>query len=136
MLPYLGVLVEHVFFMQQTIVYQIPATTLNAFMVNFGFIFIIAIGGIIIAFFNLRARKEPLLFLILFSSFLIPFVLAESHLFGLYLPFGWFVYYLMPGMVVLAAVSLCFTMDQLLAFYLKHRKKWNKLRLRAVTVSL
>lgn len=136
MLPYLGVLIEHVFFMQKTTLYQIPATTLNAFMVNFGFIFIIAIGGIIIAFFNLRARKEPLLFLILFSSFLIPFVLAESHLLGLYLPFHWFVYYLMPGMVVLAAVSLGFAMDQLLAFYLKQRKRWNKLRLRAVTVSL
>ena len=136
MIPYLGVLVEHVFFMQKTTLYQIPATTLNAFMVNFGFVFIVSTVGIFIAFFNLRARKEPLLFIILFVSFLVPLILAESHLFGLYLPFHWFVYYLMPGMVILAAVSLNFVLNQFSAFYLRNRRSWSKLRLRAVTVSL
>ncbi len=136
MLPYLGVLIEHVFFMQKATTYQIPATTLSAFMVNFGFVFIISLAGIFIAFFNLRAKKEPLFFLILFLSFLVPFVLAESYLFGLYLPFQWFIYYLMPPMVVLAAVSISFAADQVSAFYLKHEKSWKKFRLRAVTVSL
>jgi hypothetical protein len=136
MLPYLGVLIEHVFFTQKTMIYQIPATTLSAFMVNFGFVFIISLAGIFIAFFNLRAKKEPLFFLILFLSFLVPFVLAESYLFGLYLPFQWFVYYLLPPMAVLAAVSIGFAADQVSAFYLKHRKSWKKFRLRAVTVSV
>ena len=136
MLPYLGVLIEHVFFMQKTTVYQIPGTTLSAFMVNFGFVFVISLAGIFIAFFNLRARKEPLFFLILFLSFLVPFVLAESYLFGLYLPFQWFIYYLMPPMVVLAAVSIGFAADKVSVFYLKHKKSWKKFRLRAVTVSL
>jgi len=136
MLPYLGVLIEHVFFMQKTTVYQIPATTLSAFMVNFGFVFIISLAGIFIAFFKLRAKKEPLFFLILFLSFLVPFVLAESYLFGLYLPFQWFVYYLMPPMAVLAAVSIGFAADKVSAFYLKHKKNWKKFRLRTVTVSV
>jgi hypothetical protein len=136
MLPYLGVLIEHVFFMQKTMAYQIPATSLSAFMVNFGFVFIISLAGIFIAFFNLRAKKEPLLFLILFLSFLVPFVLAESYLFGLYLPFQWFVYYLMPPMAVLAAVSIGFAADRVSAFYLRHRRSWKKLRLRAVTVTV
>ena len=136
MLPYLGVLIEHVFFMQKTTLYQIPGTTLNAFMVNFGFVFVISIVGIIIAFFKLRARKEPLFFLILFMSFIVPFVLAESYLFGLYLPFQWFIYYLMPPMVILAAVSIGFAADQVSAFYYKHKQSWKKLRLQAVTVSL
>jgi hypothetical protein len=136
MLPYLGMIIEHVFFMQKTMAYQIPATTLSAFMVNFGFVFIIALAGIFIAFFTLRAKKEPLFFLILFVSFLVPFVLAESYLFGLYLPFQWFVYYLLPPMAVLAAVSIGFAANQVSAFYLKHRKSWKKLRLRAVTVSV
>jgi hypothetical protein len=136
MLPYLGVLIEHVFFMQKTMAYQIPATTLSAFMVNFGFVFIISLAGIFIAFFNLRAKKKPLFFLILFTSFLVPFVLAESYLFGLYLPFQWFIYYLMPPMTVLAAVSIGFTADKVSAFYLAHKKNWKKFRLRAVTVSL
>jgi hypothetical protein len=136
MLPYLGVFIEHVFFMQKTMAHQIPATTLSAFMVNFGFVFIISLAGIFIAFFNFRAKKELLPFLILFLSFLVPFVLAESYLFGLYLPFQWFIYYLMPPMAVLAAVSLGFAADQVSAFYLKHRKSWKKLRLGAVTVTV
>jgi hypothetical protein len=134
MLPYLGVLIEHVFFMQKTMTYQIPATTLNAFMVNFGFVFIISLAGIFIAFFSFRVKKEFLPFLILFLSFLVPFVLAESYLFGLYLPFQWFIYYLMPPMVVLAAVSISFAADQVSVFYLKYENSWKKFRLRAVTV--
>jgi len=136
MLPYLGVLIEHVFFMQKTTVYQIPGTTLSAFMVNFGFVFLISLSGILIAFFKLRARKEPLFFLILFASFLVPFVLAESYLFGLYLPFQWFIYYLTPPMAVLAAVSISFAVDKFTAFYLKQQKNWRKFRLRVVTASL
>ena len=136
MFPYLGVLIEHVFFMQKTTVYQIPGTTLSAFMVNFGFVFVISLVGIFIAFFNFRAKKQPLFFLILFLSFLVPFVLAESYLFGLYLPFQWFIYYLMPPMVVLAAVSIGFAADKVSAFYLKHKKSWKKFRLKAVTVSV
>ncbi len=136
MLPYLGDIIEHVFFMQKTTLYQIPGTTLNAFMVNFGFIFAISIVGIVVAFLKLRARKEPLFFLILFMSFIVPFVLAESYLFGLYLPFQWFIYYLMPPMVVLAAVSIGLAADQVSVFYRKHKRSWRTLRLRAVTVSL
>lgn len=136
MLPYLGVLIEHVFFMQKTTLYQVPGTTLSAFMINFGFIFIISLAGIFIAFFKLRQKKKPLLFLILFMSFLVPFVLAESYLFGLYLPFQWFIYYLMPPITVLAAVSIGFAADQVTAFYLKRKLSWKKIWLRVVTVTL
>jgi hypothetical protein len=136
MLPYLGDIIGHVFLMQKTTLYQIPGTTFNAFMVNFGFIFVISFVGIVIAFLKLRARREPLFFLILFMSFIVPFVLAESYLFGLYLPFQWFIYYLMPPMVILAAVSIGFAADQLSAFYRKHKQSWKKIRLRAVAVSL
>jgi hypothetical protein len=136
MLPYLGMIIEHLFFMQKTTVYQIPGTTLSAFMMNFGFIFVISLAGIFIAFFNLRAKKEPLFFLIMFMSFLVPFVLAESYLFGLYLPFQWFIYYLMPPMAVLAAVSISFAADKVSLFYHKYSKSWKKIRLRAVAVTL
>jgi hypothetical protein len=136
MLPYLGMIIEHIFLMQKTTVYQIPGTTLGAFMINFGFVFIISLAGIFIAFFKLRAKKEPLFVLIMFMSFLVPFVLAESYLFGLYLPFQWFIYYLMPPMAILAAVSIGFAADKVSAFYLKQKKSWKKLRLRAVAVSL
>ena len=136
MLPYLGDIIGHVFFLQKTTVYQIPATSLSAFMLNFGFIFVISFAGIFIAFFKLRAKKETLFFLIMFMSFLVPLVLAESYLFGLYLPFQWFIYYLMPPIAILGAVSVGFAADQVSAFYVKHKQSWKKIRLRAVTVSL
>jgi hypothetical protein len=84
----------------------------------------------------LRVRKEPVFFLILFLSFLIPLILAESYLFGFYLPFQWFIYYLVPPMVVLAAVSIAFSFDLVTSFYLRHRKSWKNFRSRAVVVSL
>jgi hypothetical protein len=84
----------------------------------------------------LRAKKEPLLFLIMFLSFIVPLILAESYLFGLYLPFQWFIYYLTPPMAILAAVSIGFAADQVTAFYFKHRKSWKKIRLRAVALSV
>jgi hypothetical protein len=135
-IPYIHVLVEHVFLTQKAYAYQIPATTLNAFMVNFGFVFIIALGGIFITFFSLKAKKELAFFLILFLSFIVPFVLSQSHLFGLYLPFQWFIYYLMPPMAVLAAVAFAFIMDKFSAFYVGYKKRWKALRLKAVTTSL
>jgi hypothetical protein len=135
-IAYVDVLVEHVFLMNKTMLYQIPATTLNAFMVNFGFVFIIALGGIFIAFFNLRAKKKFIPYLILFLSFIVPLVLAESYLFGLYLPFQWFIYYLMPPMAVLAAVAFAFIMDHFSTFYVRYKKRWKALRLKTVTISL
>src|SRR4030066_1259988 len=53
MIPYLGGAIEHIFFLQKTTLYQAPATTLSAFMVNFGFIFVTALCGIVVAFFSL-----------------------------------------------------------------------------------
>jgi hypothetical protein len=134
--PYLDVLIEHVFFMQKTMLYQAPATTFSAFMVNFGFVLFFALGGLVFAFFSLRAKKKLLFYLILFFSFIVPLVLAESYLFGLYLPFQWFVYYLMPPMVILAAVSFSFIIDWFSAFYVKYKNRWKPTRLKAVAVSL
>ena len=136
MIPYLGVLIEHVFASQKTTLYQVPATSLNSFMVNFGFIFLIGWAGLFVAFFNLRGRKQPILCLILFLTFAVPFVLAESHLFGLLLPFQWFIYYLMPPMAILAAVSAVFAFNQVALFYHKHRNGLRKNWLKAVAIIL
>jgi hypothetical protein len=136
MLPYLDMIVYHVFFMQKATAYQIPGTSFSAFLMNFGFIFVISIAGIIISFFKLRAKKQPLFFLIMFMSFIVPLVLAESYLFGLYLPFQWFIYYLMPPIAILGAVSVGFAAEQVSAFYLKYKTSWKKIRLRAVAVAL
>jgi hypothetical protein len=135
-MPYLGGAIEHLFFLQKATLYQIPATTLNAFMVNFGFVFVVALCGVFVVFFSLRSQKKLTLFLILFLSLLVPFVLAESYLFGLYLPFQWFIYYLLPSFSVFAAAFLVFALGKVSDFYVKYSRKWRKLRLRAVAVVL
>ncbi len=134
--PYLGSVIEHLFFQQKAMLYQAPATTLAAFMENFGFIFVTALCGVFVGFFSLRSQKRLTLFLIVFLSLLVPFVLAESYVFGLYLPFQWFIYYLIPPFVIFGAVFLLFALGKVSAFYLKYRQSWRKLRLRAVAVVL
>ena len=136
MIPYLGVLIEHVLLTQKSTLYQIPATTFSSFMVNFGFIFFLGIAGLFVAYFGLRKRKEPALYLITFLSFVVPFVLAESYLFGLFLPFQWFIYYLMPSMVILAAVSAVFAYSQISRYYGARKNSAKKHWLKIATVFL
>jgi hypothetical protein len=135
-MPYLGGIIEHLFLTQKTTLYQAPATTLNAFLFSFGFVFVFGLLGVFVAFFNLRKQKRLTLFLILFLGLAVPFVLAESYLFGLYLPFGWFLYYLMPSLVVFSGAFLVFGFDKVSAFYSKYSRTWKKIRLRAVVVVL
>jgi hypothetical protein len=135
MLPYLGGVIEHLFFLQKAMLYQVPATTLNAFMMNFGFIFLAALCGVFFTFFHLRKQSKLTLWLVLFLSFLVPFVLAESYLFGLYLPFQWFVYYLLPPFAVFAAAFMVFALGKFSAFCLKHQS-WGKIRLQTVALVL
>jgi hypothetical protein len=132
----LGIIVEHVFFSQKTYAYQIGATTLNAFMVYFGFISVLAIAGFYFAFKTLKTTKKMAFFVVLFFSFMVPFVLAESHVFGFYLPFQWFMYYLTPPMAIFAAVTVGFLAQKALGFYVTHRSSFRKSWIKAVTVAL
>jgi hypothetical protein len=136
MIGYLDLVIEYVFFAIKAYAYQIPATSFNAFMINFGFIFFFALGGMILSYYLLKAKKTSIFYLILMLSFFVPLFFAESYLFGLYLPFQWFIYYLMPPLAILAAVSFVFIVDRFSAFYVKYKKRWKPSRLKAVAVSL
>jgi hypothetical protein len=136
MIGYLDLVIEYVFFAIKAYAYQIPATSFNAFMINFGFIFFLALSGIILSYYLLKAKKAPIFYIILMLGFFVPLFFAESYLFGLYLPFQWFIYYLMPPLTILAAVSFVFIIDRFSVFYVKSKKRWNPSRLKAVAVSL
>jgi hypothetical protein len=136
MIGYLDLVIEYVFFAIKAYAYQIPATSFTAFMINFGFIFFFALSGIVLSYYLLKAKKTPILYIILMLSFFVPLFFAESHFFGLYLPFQWFIYYLMPPLTILAAVSFVFIIDRFSTFYVKYKKRWKPSRLKAVAVSL
>ena len=121
MIGYLDLVIEYVFFEIKTYAYQIPYANFNSFMVNFGFIFFLGLAGIVISYFILKQKKKPIFYLILLLSFFVPLFFAESYLFGFYMPFQWFIYYLTPSMAILAAVSLVFIMDKFASSYAKNR---------------
>jgi hypothetical protein len=122
MIGYIGLVIEYVFFAVKTYAYQIPYVSFNAFMYNFGFIFFFGLAGIVISYFLLRKEKKLISYVILMLSFLVPLFFAESYLFGFYMPFQWFMYYLTPALAIFAAVSVVFVQEKFLSYYAKNRK--------------
>ena len=136
MIGYLGVIVEILFFSIKTYVYQIPSTSLNSMVVNFGFIILLAIGGFYLAFKILRSTKKTAYLLVLLLSFIVPFFFAYSYVIGFYLPFQWFIYYLAPPIVIFGAVTVVFLFQKSSLFYLKHRASFRKNWVKVLTVGL
>ena len=136
MLPYLGLVIEYVFFAEKSYAIQIPAASFNSFMVNFSFIFFFALSGIFISYYLLKRQKKLIFYVILMLIFFVPLFFAESYIFGLYMPFQWFIYYLTPPMAILAAVSLAFIEEKFIVYYAKNKKSFRKNWLTIATVCL
>jgi asparagine N-glycosylation enzyme membrane subunit Stt3 len=135
-LPYLGDLIDIVFFQLKEMLYQVPSVTPYAFMVNFGFILFLAFSGLIIAFFKLKEKKLLSFYLLLSLAFFVPLFFSQSYLVGFYLPFQRFIYYLLPPIAVFAAVAFSFIIDRVLAFHSKYKNKWKNPRLKIVTATV
>ena len=105
-------------------------------MVNFGFIFFFALSGIFVSYYLLKRQKKLIFYVILMLIFFVPLFFAESYLFGLYMPFQWFIYYLTPPMAIFAAVSIVFIEEKFVAYYAKNKKSLRKNWLTIATVSL
>ena len=136
MIGYLDVVIEYVFFAIKAYAYQIIAVSFNSFMINFGFIFFLALSGIVVSYYVLKKQKKLIFFVTLMFGFFVPLFFAESYLFGFYMPFGWFIYYLTPLMAILAAVSIVFLADNSSSFYVKNKSMFRKNWLKIVTVSV
>jgi hypothetical protein len=136
MAGHIGDVIKYIFFAVKTYAYQEPSVSFNMFMINFGFIFFLALSGIMVSFYLLRKQKKPIFFITLLLSFFVPLFFAESYLFGLYMPFSWFVYYLTPMLAVLAAVSGVFIFDKSSSFYVKNKLMFKKNWVKAATVSI
>jgi hypothetical protein len=136
MIGYLDEVIKYVFFAIKAYAYQIPATNFDSFLTNFGFVLFLAIAGVAVASYQLRKQKKPLIMLILTLSLLVPLFFAESHFFGLYMPFGWFIYYLTPAIAIFAAVSAVFLADKAAVYYMRHRQVFKKHWVRVGTVLL
>jgi hypothetical protein len=114
-----NMVVYHVFFQIQSMAYQIPLVSFDSFLLGFGFILFFAAFGMLLSFNRLRRQKKLSYFLILFLSLVIPLFFSQSYLFGLYLPYEMFIYFLLPAMAVFGAVTLGYVADLSLASYRK-----------------
>ena len=132
--PHLGSLVTIVFFQLKTMLYQVSSANAHAFIVDFGVILVFAFSGIVIAFFMLKEKKTLGFYLLLILAFLVPLFFSQSYLFGLYLPYQWFIYYLLVPMAVFAGVSFSFTVDVVCASYSTSRKGWKRLLLKTIAI--
>ncbi len=133
---YLDIVIEYVFFAVKTYAYQIPYTSFNAFVVNFGFIFFFALGGLVVSFYLLRKQKKPIFLLTIFLSLFVPLFFAESWIFGLYMPFQWFMYYLTPTLAVLAAVFVIFLFEKFMTHYVRNKPAFKKVWVRIATITI
>jgi hypothetical protein len=136
MVPYLGLVIEYVFFAEKSYALQIPAVSFNSFVANFSFIFFFALIGIFISYYLLKRQKKLIFYGILMLIFFVPLFFAESYIFGLYMPFQWFIYYLTPPMAILAAVSLAFIEEKFAVYYAQNKKSIRKNWLTIATVCI
>jgi hypothetical protein len=136
MFAYLGGIIEHVFFAQKAMLYQIPQTTLEAFWINFGFLLILGVAGLFVAAYKLWLEKKHVSNLTMILSLIIPFILTVSYLFGLYLPFGWFVYYIMPPLAIFSAVLLVYLAGKALTLYSANKKRVKPVYLKAIVIGI
>ena len=136
MAPYLGLVIKYVFFAQTSYAYQIPYTDFSSFMYDFGFIFFFALSGIFISYYLFKKQKKLIFYAILMLGFFVPLFFAESYIFGFYMPFQWFIYYLAPPMAIFAAVSVAFIEEKFMGYYAKNKKSIRKNWLTIVTVFL
>jgi hypothetical protein len=136
MLPYLGQLIQIVFFQIQTMTYQIPSVSFSSFITYFGFILFFAFAGLAIAFYELKKRKSLIFYLLLTLAFLVPVFFSQSYLVGFYLPFQWFVYYMLPALVVLSAVTFAFVLDAAFSAYSNNKQGWRRNFLKVFSVAM
>ncbi len=131
----LDVLISHVFFSIKTYLYQIPNVSASSFLMDFGFILFFAGLGVFLAFFRLKKEKKLSYYLILSLNLFIPLILSQSYLFGLYLPYQWFIYYLTPPLTIFAAVAFSFIIDLFFTSY-RRIKIGRKRLMQIISVSI
>lgn len=136
LLPYLSSFIDIVFFQLETMIFQIPAVSLEEFIINFGFILFLACIGIIIAYPKLREKKFLELYYLLTLAFVIPLFFSQSYLIGFYLPYQRFVYYLLPSIAVFSAISFSFILSKFSEFKYKIGTKWKKNKTIIATYSI
>ncbi|MFX0066517.1 MAG: hypothetical protein ACFFC7_30540, partial [Candidatus Hermodarchaeota archaeon] len=97
-----SLIIEHLFFTMEESVYNIPEVGLDALLRNnFGASLFLALAGIPLTYVLFKKKSvKALILLVIWIA--IPFILSQSYLFGLYLPYIRFVYFFATPIAILA----------------------------------
>ncbi|UCC57616.1 MAG: hypothetical protein JSW14_04340 [Candidatus Bathyarchaeum sp.] len=103
-LQYSSTVIQHLLFTMKENIYSIPEVGLDALIRNnFGASLFLALAGIPMTYILLKKKSlKPLALVILWIA--IPFILSQSYLFGIYLPYIRFVYFFATPMTILAGI--------------------------------
>ena len=104
-IEYADVIMEHVFFAMEENVYNISAVTLDSLIKNFGATLFLALAGIYLTFILVKKKKVLKSSILIIFWLAVPFLLAQLHLFGIYLPYHRFIYFLATPIAILSGVT-------------------------------
>jgi hypothetical protein len=116
LIEYADIIIDHIFFTMAENVYHIPAVSFNGLIKIFGVTLLLGLVGIpvtLIILKNKKSLKDSIL--ILFWVF-VPFLLAESYLFGVHLPYHRFIYFFATPIIILSAISIFYVLTKSIKF--------------------
>lgn len=104
-LRYSSVFISHIFFEIEEYILDIPYVSLDSLVEVFGYTLFLGLAGIALTFVFLKRRKALSVYPLLVLWIAVPFLLSQSFLFELYLPYERFIYYLATPITVFAGAA-------------------------------
>jgi len=112
LIDYGDIIIEEIFFKMAENVNLIPAVSLNSLLKNLGATLLLACAGIPLMIYILKKRKALKDSILILFWFIVPFLLAESYLFGIHLPYNRFIYFFASPLTILSAVTIYYTVKK------------------------
>jgi hypothetical protein len=106
LIEYADIVIEHVFFAMEENIYHINAVTLDSLIKNLGATLFLALAGIPLTFILVKKKKALKSSILIIFWLAVPFFLAQLYIFGIYLPYHRFIYFLATPITILAAVTV------------------------------
>ncbi|MEJ2242667.1 MAG: hypothetical protein P8Y18_11090 [Candidatus Bathyarchaeota archaeon] len=114
LIEYADIIIDYIFFAMGENVYHIPAVSFSALIKIFGVTLILGLIGIPLVLIILKVNKKLKDSIQIFFWLAVPFLLAESYLFGIHLPYHRFIYFLATPLAILSAVSIFYILKVLI----------------------
>ncbi len=114
-IEYADIMIQYVFFRMEENVYLISSVSLDSLIENLGATFFLALAGIPLMCIILKKKNSLKDSILIVFWFAVPFLLAESFLFGIHLPYNRFIYFFATPIAILSGVTV-FSLTKLPAF--------------------